>query len=47
MSNAIMAAATEYASLIGSMSTMQVLQEMQAGNKSIIRSVLMLMEVAA
>lgn len=47
MENAIKAAAQEYAALIGNMTEQEVLQAMQHGNQSVIKSVLMLMQVAA
>lgn len=47
MENAIKAAAQEYAALIGNMSEQEVLAAISAGNQSVLRSVLMLMEVSA
>ncbi len=47
MTNAIIAASKEYAELIGNMSQCEVLEAIASGNESIIRSVLMLMDVAA
>jgi hypothetical protein len=47
MENAIKAAAQEYAALIGNMSEQEVLAAIKGGNQSVLRSVLMLMGVAA
>lgn len=47
MENAIKAAAQEYANMIGNMTEVEVLQEMQQGNQSVIKSVLMLMGMVA
>lgn len=47
MDNAIIAAAQEYAALIGNMTEAEVMQEIACGNQTITRSVLALMEMAA
>lgn len=47
MQNAIVIAAETYASMIGNMTTAEVLQAIQGGSEIVLRSVLALMEVTA